>query len=147
MKKIILLLILCLGPLIVVTGQVQQAEQLLSEAIYQEEVNGDLDEAIKSYQLIINQYPDNRNVSAEAYFHMGMCYEKLGKQEAMKAYQEVIRNYSDQKEVVARARERLSRLEQPGKKSDKPEGIKIRQIWKQPYLDSFRFIGFFAGLF
>jgi len=121
--------------MILVTGQEQQAEQLLSEAIYQEEVNGDLDKAIKAYQLIINQYPDNRNVSAEAYFHMGMCYEKLGKQEAMKAYQEVIRNYSDQKEVVARARERLSRLEQPSKKSDKPEGIKIRQIWKQPYLD------------
>jgi len=135
MKKIILLLILCLGPLIVVTGQEQQAEQLLSEAIYQEEVNGDLDEAIKSYQLIINQYPDSRNVSAEAYFHMGMCYEKLGNQEAMKAYQEVISNYADQKDIVAKARERLAQLEQPVKKAEEPEGLKIRQIWRSPGLD------------
>jgi hypothetical protein len=135
MKNIILVLILCLGPMMMAAGQEQQAQKLLSEAIYQEEVNGDLDGAIKAYQLIINKYPGVRKVSAEAYFHMGICYEKLGKQDAMKAYQEVIRNYGEQKEIVVKARERLSKLTQNNIKSEEPEGIKIRQIWKEPYTD------------
>jgi Tol biopolymer transport system component len=135
MKHILLILIYCLVPVIMVSGQEQQAQKLLSEAIYQEEVKGDLDNAIKTYQLIINQYPGVRKVSAEAYFHMGICYEKLGKQDAMKAYQEVIRNYSEQKDIVAKARERLSKLEKPEIKTGEPEGIKIRQIWKEPYTD------------
>lgn len=128
-------MIFCLVPVIMVTGQEQQAQKLLSEAVYQEEINGDLDEAIKTYQSVIKQYPGNRKVSAEAYYHMGMCYEKLGRQDAMKAYQEVISNFGDQKDIVAKARERLLKLEKPGTLAEEPEGIKIRQIWKSPYLD------------
>jgi len=122
-------------PGIMALGQEQQAKKLLSEAVYQEEINGDLDEAIKTYQSVIKRYPGNRKVSAEAYFHMGMCYEKLGRQDAMKAYQEVISNYGEQKDIVAKARERLAKLEQPGIKAEEPEGLKIRQIWRSPYLD------------
>lgn len=103
-------MICCLLPMIAVTGQEQQAQKMLGEAVYEEEVNGDLNKAIDTYQLIISQYPDNRKISAEAYYHMGICYEKLGNQEAMKAYEEVIRNYGEQKEVVAMARDRLARL-------------------------------------
>lgn len=128
-------MICCLVPVIMATGQEQQAQKLLSEAVYQEEVNGDLDEAIKTYQSVIQRYPGNRKVSAEAYFHLGMCYEKLGRQDAMNAYQEVISNYGEQKDIVAKARERLSKLEQTGIKAAEPEGIRIRQIWKSPYLD------------
>jgi len=135
MKHILLILIYCLVPVIVVSGQEQQAQKLLSEAIYQEEVKGDLDNAIKTYQLILSKYPDNRKVAAEVYYHLGMCYEKLGRQDAMKAYQEVIRNYSEQKDIVAKARERLSKLEKPDIKTGESEGIKIKQIWKEPYTD------------
>ncbi len=88
----------------------QTAEELLPRAIQQEEVKGELYEAIKTYQLILDEYPDNREVCAEALLHLGICYEKLGKQDAMKAYRQVISNYSDQKDIVAKARERLSRL-------------------------------------
>jgi Tol biopolymer transport system component len=122
-------------PRILSSGQEQQAQKLLSKAVYQEEINGDLNEAVKTYQTIINSYPGDRKVVAEAYFHMGMCYEKLGKQDAMKAYREVISNYADQKEFEAKARERLAQLEQPGKIAEETEGLKIRQIWIMPYLD------------
>jgi len=113
----------------------QTAKELLPKAIQLEEVKGDLDEAIKTYQLIINKYPDNRKVSAEALLRLGMCYEKLGRQDAMKAYQEVIRNYSEQKDIVAKARERLSKLEKPDIKTGEPEGIRIKLIWKEPGTD------------
>ena len=97
-------------------GQEQQAQKLLSEAIYQEEVNGDLDGAIKTYQLILDKYPDNRKISAEVLLHLGMCYEKLGNQEAVKTYKRLVSNFPEQKNQVAIARERLSRLIQAAEK-------------------------------
>jgi Tol biopolymer transport system component len=112
MKQIVLILILSLGPLIIATGQEQQAGKLLSKAIYQEEVNGELDEAIKTYQLIVQQYPDNRKISAEALLHLGICYEKIGKPQAYDTYQDIIFKYSEQKDEVVIARERLSRYNQ-----------------------------------
>jgi Tol biopolymer transport system component len=128
MKRNILILILVLGTMIIVKGQEQQAQQLLSEAIYQEEVNGELDEAIKTYQLIVKQYPENRRVSAEALMHLGMCYEKLGKQEARKVYRQVIQKYADQNDLVTEARTRLAALEKPVGPVV-AEGMVVRKIW------------------
>jgi Tol biopolymer transport system component len=110
MKRIILIMICCLGPKILVTGQDQQAQKLLSEAIYQEEVNGDLEKAIKTYQMILKEYPDNRKTSAEALLHIGLCHEKLGNTNARKTYQRVVSEYTDQSEIVAQARARLEAL-------------------------------------
>jgi Tol biopolymer transport system component len=110
MTRIILILILVLGTMIIVKGQEQQAQQLLSEAIYQEEVNGELEKVIELYQKIVTEFPNNRAVAAKAYFHMGMCYEKLGLKEAQKAYSAVVNNYPDQQSEVVMAKERLSRL-------------------------------------
>ena len=135
MMRIILISILVLGTMIIVKGQEQQPEQLLSEAIYQEEVNGELDEAITSYQFIIKQYPENRRVSAEALFHLGTCYEKLGKQEAKKAYRQVIQKYADQSDLATEASARLAALE----KHDGPEVTKnlaVRQVWSGPDVDA-----------
>lgn len=102
----------CLGAIIFASGQEQQAQKLLSEAIYQEEVNGKLDEAIKTYQLILKQYPDNRKVSAKALLRLGMCYEKLGSEQAANTYRQLIKEYADNKDEVSVARERLAGLEQ-----------------------------------
>jgi tetratricopeptide (TPR) repeat protein len=118
-----------------VSGQEQQAQKLLSEAIYQEEVNGKLDEAIKTYQQIVDKFPDDRKVTAEALLHLGLCYEKLGNQEAIKTYKRLVNNFPEQKNQVAVARERLTRLEKPDIKTEEPEGIRIKQIWKEPLLD------------
>lgn len=112
----------------------QTAEELLPKAIQLEEVKGELEEALEIYQTIVREYPDNRPMAAKAYYHIGMCYEKLGKEEARKAYQQVIQNYQEQKEFVAKAQGRLSIL-QPGKLAEKPDGIRIRQIRKSPYQD------------
>ena len=61
----------------------QTAEELMPLAIQLEEVNGELEKAIEVYQVIIEKYPENKPFAAKAYFHMGMCYEKLGKQEQL----------------------------------------------------------------
>ena len=92
------------------SGQDNNAEKLLRDAIYQEEVNGDLNNVIKLYESIVTKFPDNRAVAAKAQLHIGICYEKLGLKEATKAYDKVVNNYPGQKNEVALAKERLNRL-------------------------------------
>ncbi len=88
----------------------QTAEQLYQSGLYKEEIEGDLNAAIKIYETIINKYPGNRSVGAKSYLHIGLCYEKLGLGEAQKAYRKVVDNYPEQKQEVAVARENLNRL-------------------------------------
>lgn len=121
MKRIILVLFWCLGVLALLHGQDMQPEKLLSDAIYQEEVNGELDQAIKTYRLIIKQYSDNRKVAAEALLHLGLCFEKKGMQEASPAYRQLIENYPEQTKEVAIARERLAKFDQLAIKNSSTE--------------------------
>ena len=88
----------------------QTAGQLFEKAIQLEEANGELKKAIEVYQTIVNKFRDNRPIAAEAQLHVGMCYEKLGKQAAKKAYMKVIREFADQEDVLTEARIRLSRI-------------------------------------
>ena len=90
----------------------QSAGVLFQSGLYQEQVKGDLDAAIKVYERIIINFPRNRPVAAKALLHIGLCYEKLGKQEAQKAYRRLIQEYADQHEPVAQARARLAALGQ-----------------------------------
>jgi len=113
----------------------QSADVLLGAALHQEEVEGNYEAAIKTYKKLLAEFPDNRPLAAQGQFRIGMCYEKLGREEAQKAYQTVIQNYGEQKEIVAKAQERLSKLKLPGIKSEEPKGIRIKQIWKKPFTD------------
>lgn len=99
----------------------QTAEELLPRAIQMEEVKGDLNEAIKTYQLIIDKYPENGKVCAEALLRMGNCYEKLGKTEAIKSYELLLTRYSNQVEQAKAARARLAVL-----KKEEPEGFRVQ---------------------
>lgn len=113
----------------------QTAEELLPKAIQLEEVKGEVEQAIEVYQTIVDEYPDNRPIAAQAYLHMGRCYEKLGKQEASKAYRQVIQNYSDQGDLVALARVRLSLLERSTDSALKKE-LLVRKVWSDSEVDT-----------
>jgi Tol biopolymer transport system component len=113
----------------------QTGEDLFQKALRLERNEGKMTEAIELYQAILKQFPENRQLAAEAQFRIGQCYERLGNQEAQNAYQTVVRDYGEQKEVVAKAQDRLSKLKRPGVTPDEPEGIRIRQVWKKPYTD------------
>jgi len=85
-------------------------EHLFQAGFYAEEIKGDLPEALKFYQKIVQDFPDNRRVAAKAQLQIGICYEKLGQQKAIAAYQKVLENYPDQREIAALAKEHLARL-------------------------------------
>jgi len=95
------------------TGHAQQtADALYQAALYQEEVQGDLEGAVEIYRRILDEFSDSRAVGAKAQLHMGLCYEKLGLQDALQAYQRVIDDYAEHRDEVTVARQRLASLAQ-----------------------------------
>jgi len=88
----------------------QGVEELFQKGIQLEEGDGNLAEAIKVYQLTVADKNADRTIRANALYHIGLCYEKMGRGEAQKAYQQLVSDFGDQTEIVALAREKLSRL-------------------------------------
>jgi len=110
-SRIFIFIFLAFAVVILSSAYIQQsAEQLYQSGLYKEEVEGELEKAIEIYERIIKDFPENESTAAKALYHIGMCYEKLGKQEAQKAYQRLIDEYPGQKQEVALAKERLARL-------------------------------------
>jgi Tol biopolymer transport system component len=101
----------------------QSAGVLLQSGLYKEEVQGDLEAAIKVYERVLKEFPKDRPVAAKALLHIGLCYEKLGKQEAQKTYQRLIKEYTDQPAPVSQARARLAVLQTD------PSGMTFRRVW------------------
>ena len=88
----------------------QKAGVLFQSGLYQEQVKGDLDAAIKVYERIIINFPKNRPIVAKALLHIGLCKEKLGLNEAINAYQKVVDQYPEQQAEFAIAKERIAKL-------------------------------------
>jgi len=110
MSRILSILLICMSLVTFVTGQDSEPEKLLNNAIYEEEVNGNLEGAIGLYEEIVNNYPGYRSVVAEALFRNGLANEKLGNLKARQYYEQVINNYSDQPEMVRLASARLNQI-------------------------------------
>lgn len=88
------------------------AAELYQEGLMKENADGDLEAAIEVYREIVKEHSDEASVAAKAQLHIGMCYEKLGRDKAKAAYQKVIERFPTETEVVQQARERLQALEQ-----------------------------------
>lgn len=89
----------------------ESAAEYFEKALYYEDVQGDLQKAIELYEQILKQFPENRAIAGKAQLQIGMCYEKLGKEEAIKAYELVLKNFGDQPELVASAQARIAVLQ------------------------------------
>jgi Tol biopolymer transport system component len=124
MKALLIISVFCLADIFNVSGQATPQE-MLNKAIYQEEVNGNLDEAIKLFLEIVDKNPTNRAVTVEAFYHLGLTNEKLGNKKAKEYYEKIVNSFVDQPEFVRIARERLSRLTT----TVSPNEIAIRQVW------------------
>jgi Tol biopolymer transport system component len=103
-----------LGALVSVAGSARQTEDpgvLLRAAIEKEEVDGDLQGAIDMYKQIVVKHGDNRAIAAKAQLRIGLCYEKLGREQAglaQKAFETVVKDYPDQTEAVNLAKQKLN---------------------------------------
>ena len=136
MKKTVSLMAIALGLLLALSPdtaaqKAQSAEVLLGAALHQEEVEGNLEAAIRTYKKILAEFPDNRPIAARALLQMGRCYEKLGTDEARRAYERLVRDYADQSEAAALARTRLAALRKPAAVSKEP-ALATRKVWTPP---------------
>jgi Tol biopolymer transport system component len=119
----------------------QSADVLFGKALHQEEVEGDYEAAIKTYEKLLSEFPDNRPLAAKAQFRIGVCFEKLGLKEAEKAFQKVVDNYPDQTDAVKQAREKLSILQRARAIVEKgDQGFKMTEIPIAPDKDLYSFI-------
>ncbi len=128
MKTLLFISVFCLTVLFNVSGQITPQE-MLNKAIYQEEVNGNLEEAIEMFLEIVNLNPANRAITAEALYHLGLANEKLGNKKAKEYYEKIVNGFTDQPGFVRVARERLSGLQAAIKElqsTSEPEFRKIR---------------------
>ena len=130
MKKILFILIF-LGVLAYPEESVnaQNSDKLFQEAIYKEEGDGNLQEAIDLYDQIVNDDSAKRNLRAKALMQIGLCYEKLGKQNAKLAFEKLVKEYSDQTEFVTLARKKLNKYNKI-EASIETKALTIKQLKK-----------------
>ncbi len=84
---------------------------LLEKGIYAEETKGDLDEAMKIYQKIINENAGNSVKIAEAYYRLGTCYLKTGDEaKAIEMFKNILTGFRDHKKITSDARAQLVKL-------------------------------------
>src|SRR4029079_12195754 len=108
----------------------ETGNELFQKALVRERSEGNLKEAIKLYQQVVDKYGKDRALAAKALVAIGESQEKLGESEARKTYERIVREYGDQKEAVAMAHARLG-----ANASSLNAGIVTRQVWTGPKVD------------
>ncbi len=106
-------------------AQSQSAATMFESARKLETVDGDLKGAIRQYEAIVKQYPNDRATAANALLRMADCYHRLGdQQEAGKHYDRILRDFSDHKAAAAAARAQLG--------AATPRTKVFRPVWTGP---------------
>lgn len=93
----------------------QDHEQRFLQGMMKEEGEGNLVEAIEIYTALANDDTADRSIRAKALLQMGICYEKLGKDNAARTFERLISEYAEQTDLTSIARKKLM-----GLKKDSP---------------------------
>ncbi len=110
----------------------QNGHDQFQKALAKERGEGNLEEAIALYQKVIDETKDE-SLAAKAQLRIGICYEKLGREEARKAFQKVVDNYPSQTDTVKTAREKLALLQSGQVALEKgPSLTSLRLVWEGP---------------
>jgi len=109
-KNITIIILLAVGlfsPVVLA----KSASTLLQEGLYAEQIDGDLDAAIKIYEQIIADSSAQRSHIAQAMYRQGMCYlKKQQEQQAKEVFAKLVANYSDQTKIVDKVKPMLDEL-------------------------------------
>jgi hypothetical protein len=82
----------------------QDSSILLEKAIYAEDTLGNLSDAIKIYQQVINTADKSRTTGARALYRLGMCYRKSSREaEALATFSALARLYPEQKDLITKS--------------------------------------------
>jgi len=128
LKSLTVMIVLAFWTLVLVSQDRDQAQKL-QEGITLMETKGDYPAAIRLFREITTA-PD-RSLAARALLYLGLCYEKLDKEEARKTYQRIIQEFKDQREAVTEAQSKLSALPRGVIPASAPAFV-LRQVLTSP---------------
>jgi tetratricopeptide (TPR) repeat protein len=104
------LLVAAILPLVAAAAS-ESPSLLLQKGIYAEEIERNLDSAIKIYEQIAAESAANRAVVVEAQYRLAVCYQKQGKKEqAVKLLNELVQQAPADVVLRTKAREILTQL-------------------------------------
>ena len=84
---------------------------LLQQALYAENIEGNLEKAITLYQQLLEQYNQIEQTAAKATYQLGMCHlKKENEQKAAEYFQEVVNYYPLQSILVKKAQTQLDKM-------------------------------------
>ena len=110
LKTVTIIFLLAVG-LFTSTAQAKSASVMLQEGLYAEEIEGDLDAAIKVYEEIIAKPRVDKRVAAQAMYRLGMCYtKKQNGQKARETFEKLLRQYPKQKTIIEQVRPLLDEM-------------------------------------
>ncbi len=110
LKNITIIFLLAVGLLSSVTFA-KSSSVLLQEGLYAEQVDGDLDAAIRIYEQIIADTSAQRSHIAQAMYRQGMCYlKRQNEQQAKEVFGKLVANFSDQTKIVDKVKPMLDEL-------------------------------------
>ncbi len=105
-KSVVAVVVLVVG--ICAGAYAEDPAILLEKGLYLEETKGDLDAAVEVYEQIVKAAEAGRRYVAEAYYRLGTCYLKMGRQEqASEAFENLIARFPEQEALVAAARKHM----------------------------------------
>lgn len=125
MKKLLSIAILAAS---VLAAGTQSGNDLFQKALIMERTEGNLQEAIKLYQQIVDKFSADHKLAAQALLQMGGCYETLGQAGARKAYEQIVSEYADQAEPVKMAQSRLDFLDKQAGESQE-SNFATQRVW------------------
>lgn len=98
----------------VVAADEGSVTEAMRQALYAEEVQGDVAGALKAYEAVTARFEEERDLAATALFRQGECLRKLDRpEEAAAVYRRVLSLFPDKERVARLSRENLAALGQP----------------------------------
>ncbi len=115
MKKIFQKQIIVLAAIVLLTGirtYAAASSELFQQALYAEEIEGDLPSAINRYDQIIADPLSPQDHVVQALYRKGMCHVHLGEdQKAAAALNQLVSRFPDRTALVQKAQEMLDKLQ------------------------------------
>lgn len=110
LKSITIIFLLAVG-LLSSAAPAKTVSVLLQEGLYAEEIEGDLDAAIKIYEQVISKSKEAQRDAAQATYRIGMCFLKKGqKDKAAEYFQNIISDFPGQKVLAGKAEKQLDKI-------------------------------------
>ena len=146
-RAIRLVTVVLLAAALCATARAETASVLLQEGVYEQEVVGDLDKAMATYEKIIADAEATRRCVAEAHYRLAKCCLAKGQKErAAEQFRQVVERYHDQEAFAGPARRELAALQPtdapPGEWSFGPE---IERVVNDDGVDHSMFIDLDEG--